>query len=63
MPDKIDVNAYREFCYRWKCTCGYMNRVGEITAGYCNTCKKCGADVRIVAIVYENGAVLKLTKE
>lgn len=49
--------AYREFCYRWTCSCGHDNRVGEIVAGKSNVCRICNKAVRIKTIVYDNGAV------
>lgn len=55
-----DNTAYREFCYRWTCSCGHQNRVGELIAGQSNECGGCKKLVRIGTIVYDNGCIVRV---
>ena len=55
-----DVTACREFCYRWDCQCGGVNRVGEIIAGRSDECVHCHEKFRIIEFVNDNGAVVSL---
>jgi len=59
----MDVTAMRDYAYYWQCQCGHRNVQGEIIAGKSNRCHACGELVRVVRIVYENGATLELTRE
>lgn len=57
-----DVVAYREFCYRWTCSCGAINRQGAIRFGFSNYCSGCRSNKKIAAYVNDNGAVVKLVE-
>jgi len=60
MTENKGTTAYREFCYRWTCDCGHVNRVGEIVAGKSNVCDGCQKTVKVVSIVYDNWCVSRI---